>query len=81
MQDVPITREYEVRLAQLKNREWLDKNIDEIQKQHADRWIAILDAKIVASSYDVAEARSVLGDREDEAIVVRIPKDTIATPI
>ncbi|MBA7564773.1 hypothetical protein ES708_06441 [subsurface metagenome] len=81
MLNQPTTREQEKRLAQLRNREWLDENIDKIQKDYADQWIGILDSKIVSNSQDVKIVQKAVEGREDEAVVMRIPKDTIPTPI
>lgn len=81
MLNQPTTREQEKRLAQLRNREWLDENIDKIQKDYADQWIGILDSKIVSNSQDVKIVQKAVEGREDEAVVMRIPKGTIPTPI
>lgn len=77
----PTTREQEKRLAQLRNREWLDENIDKVQKDYAGQWIGILDSKIVSNSQDVKIVQKAVEDREDEAVIIRIPKDVIPTPI
>jgi len=81
MLDLPPTREQECRLAQLENREWIDSNIDQIQKDYADKWIAILDGKIAAYGDGVKEVQRAIEAREAEAVVIRIPKDPIPVPI
>lgn len=82
MSDVaPITRERACLLAQLSNREWLDTHIDELQRDYSDRWVAVLDGKVVAHGNDVREIQRSIEEREAEAVLMRIPKDQIPAPI
>jgi len=81
MLDLPSTEEQKSRLAQLRNREWLDSNIDEIQREYRDQWVGILDGGVVAHGDDVKLVQQAVESREAEAVIMRVPKDPIPTPI
>lgn len=75
-----MTQERRNRLAMLANREWLDNNITQIQSQYREKWIAILDGKVVAADEEPGPLWPVVAGHEEECVVVRIPTD-ISTPI
>jgi len=81
MFDRDLTPEQEQRQRLLENRAWLDENFTAVQKEYADRWVAILDRKVVSHSKEVEVIKRSIEGKEGEAVVIRIPSGTIPTPM
>ena len=76
-----LTTEQKVRRKLLENRAWLHNNFNEVQRKFADMWIAVLDKRVVASNKSIEEVKKIIAERAGEAVVIRIPSETVPTPI
>jgi hypothetical protein len=81
MFDQKATPEQERRRRLLENRAWLDENFDAVQKEYADKWIAILDQQVAHQASESSILEEKLGEREREAVILRVPTDSISKPM
>ena len=81
MFDKQLTYEQKMRRALLESRAWLNENFEAIQEEYKDKWIAIVDRKIVASNEEVGPVREAVSKRRAEAVIIRIPVEEIPRPI
>ena len=67
----------------LKNRDWLDKNLKQVQEQYAEKWIAIAGEKIQAHGDDPEEVKKdIKGDFSTlEALIFRVPTGEVSRPV
>ena len=76
-----LTPLQQARVRMLENREWLDDNIADVQRDYANKWVAVLDRQICASADQYPEVLEAIGDRLEEAVFLRVPGGEIARPI
>jgi hypothetical protein len=81
MLDRKLTDEQRKREALLDNRVWLHDNFQEIQEKYEEKWVAILDTKVVAHDKDVEKVKDAVKKRDAEAVIIRIPSGEIPRPI
>jgi len=61
------------RAVMLENRKWVNDHIKELQEKYRDKWICVLDKKVVAHGDSLNDIRKVTEDRE-EVVVLRVPE-------
>ena len=50
-------------MKRMKNRDWLEDNLKEIQEKHAEKWVAIAGEKVVAHGNEPEEVKkNIKGD-------------------
>lgn len=76
-----LTPLQQARVKLIDNREWLDFHIEEIQQRYANQWVAILDCQVAAAAAEYRQVLEAVGDRLEEAMILRIPDGEIARPI
>jgi hypothetical protein len=81
MFDRELTPEQQERHRLVENRAWLNENFPSLQDNYADQWIAVLDQQVVVHDQKVDAVKSAVGERYGEAVIMRIPKDSIPSPI
>jgi hypothetical protein len=64
------------RVVMLENRKWVNDHIKDLQEQYLDKWICVLDKKVVAFGDTLDDIRGAAGDKE-EAIVLRVPEGIV----
>ena len=62
------------RIKLLENRKWINDHIKELQGKHLDKWVCVLDAKVVAHGDTFNDVRDVPDDKKEEAVILRIPE-------
>jgi hypothetical protein len=75
------TEVQKARMRLLENRKWVDENIEDIQKQHKDKWLLVRDKKIIESGVAPAEVKAKI-EKEfiDETLLIYVP-NIIAKPM
>lgn len=70
-------------LKRMKNRDWLENNLKEVQEKYADKWVAIVGEKIIAHGNDPEEVKgNIKGDfPRAEVVLVRVPTGEISRPV
>ncbi len=66
----------EVQLARqrlLENRAWIDENIEGLQERYKDRWIVVIDKKVIAEGETPQDLSKFTQGKEEEALVMKIP--------
>ena len=81
MFDEKTTPEQERRRKLLENRAWLDENFEAVQKEYAEKWIAILDQGVAYQATEVMSLEEKIAGREREAVILRVPSDSISKPM
>lgn len=81
MFDQDLTAEQETRHRLLENRKWLNMNIETLQKDYPDQWVAVLDGGVTANGPDVAKVKEAVAGKIEETVIMRIPAGAIPTPI
>jgi hypothetical protein len=81
MFEIESTPEQVERQKLLQNRAWLDENIDGVQKEYSEQWIAILDGSVAYHDNDAKVVERSVGKRYAEAVIIQIPSGAIQTPI
>jgi len=76
-----LTMEQKNRRALLENRSWLHDNFREIQEKYEEKWVAILDRKVVAHELTAQKVKDAVKERDEEAVIMRIPGGEIPRPI
>jgi hypothetical protein len=51
----------------IKDKLWLDKNIDQIRKAHTDRFVAVMDRKVIDSNADMRKLLASLSRKNIQA--------------
>ncbi|TDA63990.1 MAG: hypothetical protein D9V47_14685 [Clostridia bacterium] len=70
----------QARYKLLENRDWVDRNIFELQEKYKGKWVIVLDKAITATGDTPEDVEPARKGREDEALLMRIP-EVIRTPI
>ena len=67
----------------LRNRDWLNKNLRELQNKYSEKWLAIADEKIVSHGEDPEGVKKEVEKLRSErgVLIIRIPKGEISKPI
>ncbi|MEW5723175.1 MAG: DUF5678 domain-containing protein [Thermodesulfobacteriota bacterium] len=81
MFDRELTPEQRLRHRLVQNRAWLNRNFEAIQKEYADKWVAVLDERVTAHDPEVEKVRRAVADRVEEAVIMRVPSGAVPTPI
>jgi len=84
MPDLSINTETHDKLRRrLRNRDWLSRNLKEVQADYGEEWVAIVDEKVVAHGSTSAEVKKEVEGKYpiEEMLILRIPKETISRPI
>ena len=84
MPDLSINTETHNKLRRrLRNRDWLSRNLKEVQADYGEEWVAIVDEKVVAHGSTSAEVKKEVEGKYpiEEMLILRIPKETISRPI
>ena len=70
-------------LKRMKNRDWLENNLKEVQEKYADKWVAIVGEKVIAHGNDPGEVKgNIKGDFPSaEVVLIRVPKGEISRPV
>ena len=70
-------------LKRIKNRDWLENNLKEIQEKHAEKWIAIAEETVVAHGNEPGEVKENIKGRfpSAEVLLLRVPKGEISRPV
>jgi hypothetical protein len=65
------------------NREWLDRNVDELTAQYnVGEWVGIMDKQVIAKGSNAEEVKAAMGDKfGGEALIICIPDREIPQPI
>lgn len=58
----------------LENRQWLADNFNDIFGKYPDEWIAVVDKQVKARGMDVDQVKQEIGDKLEEAALLRVPK-------
>lgn len=72
----PVTDIQKARLLLFENRQWVDSNISQLQKEHKGKWILILDKKLVKVGETPEEVKPHARGREEEALIMKVPSET-----
>jgi hypothetical protein len=69
-------------LERMKNRNWLDNNIKEVQEKYGEKWIAIAREQIIASGKDLDEIREKIKEEAmpKQIILLKVPTGAISRP-
>ena len=63
------------------NFDWIGKNYDELAKRYGDRWIAVLDKKVIADDDSLEKlkkrVKEMVGERFDEVVFEFVTKKTM----
>ena len=84
MLDLSINTETHDKLRRrLRNRDWLSRNLKEVQDNYGEEWIAIVDEKVVAHGSTSAEVKREVEGKypSEEMLILLIPKEAISRPI
>lgn len=82
MFDRELTAQQQMRHRLLENRAWLNRNFESLQKEYAEKWVAVLDEKVTAHDTDVDKViGKVAAERIEETVILRVPSAAIPTPI
>lgn len=84
MPDLSINTETHDKLRRrLRNRDWLSRNLKEVQADYGEEWVAIVDERVVAHGSTSAEVKKEVEGKYpiEETLILRIPKETISRPI
>ena len=81
MFDRELTPQQQMRHRLVENRAWLNRNFESIQKEYAEKWVAVLDEKVTAHDPDVEKVKRAVADRLEEAVIIMVPSTAIPTPI
>ena len=67
----------------LKNLEWLNGNLANVQADYAGKWIAIAEEKVVALGLTNAEIKKQIKERypREETLLVSVPEGNVSRPI
>ena len=67
----------------LRNRDWLSRNLKEVQASYGGEWVAIVDEKVVAHGLTSAAVKGEVEGKYpmEEMLILRIPKEAISRPI
>ncbi len=70
-------------LKLLKNRDWLEDKLKEIQEKYAEKWVAIVGEKIVADGNSPDEVTKYIKGSFSpiELLLIRVPKGEISRPV
>lgn len=70
-------------LKRMRNRDWLENNLNEVQEKYADKWVAIAGEKVIAHGNDPGEVKGdIKGDFSSaEVVLIRVPKGEISRPV
>lgn len=70
-------------LKRIKNRDWLENNLKEIQEKHAEKWIAIVGERVVAQGNEPGEVKEMIKGNfpSAEVLLIRVPKGEISRPV
>lgn len=69
-----------MRARLLENRSWVDENVEKLRKGYPDKWIAVLDRKIIKEGIDPNLVKEALKGREEEGLLIKMPA-VIARPM
>ena len=75
-----VTDIQRARVKMLENREYVDKNIEDIKNKYGGKWIGVLDKKIVIDADNPENVKEALKGNE-EGVIIRIPAEPIRIPI
>ncbi len=84
MLDLKATTEIHEKLRKLlRNRDWLSQNIQQVQAEYGERWVAIVEEKVAAHGSTPAEVKAQVKGKypHEETLILRIPKEEISRPI
>lgn len=84
MLDLSINTETHDKLRRrLRNRDWLSRNLKEVQDNYGEEWVAIVDEKVVAHGSTSAEVKREVEGKypSEEMLILLIPKEAISRPI
>lgn len=67
----------------IRNREWLDSNILEVQKEYAGKWIGVAGQKVASAALKPEQVVEELvnQDQRDEAVILLVSAGQFAQPI
>ena len=70
-------------MKRMKNRDWLEDNLKEIQEKHAEKWVAIAGEKVVAHGNEPEEVKkNIKGDFPSmEVVLIKVPRGEISRPV
>ena len=70
-------------MKRMKNRDWLEDNLKEIQEKHAEKLVAIAGEKVVAHGNEPDEVKkNIRGDFSSmEVVLIKVPKGEISRPV
>lgn len=84
MLDLKATTEVHERLRRLlKNRDWVNNNVRELQANYAEKWVAIVEEKVVAHGSTSDEVREQVKGKFplEEMLILAFPKGELQKPI
>lgn len=84
MLDLSVNTETHEKIRkQQKNRDWLAQNLEQVQAEYAERWVAIFEQNIVASGSTADEVKKELAEDypSHEVIILQVPKGEISRPV
>ena len=84
MLDLSINTETHDKLRRrLRNRDWVSRNLKEVQDNYGEEWVAIVDEKVVAHGSTSAEVKREVEGKypSEEMLILLIPKEAISRPI
>lgn len=84
MLDLSINTETHEQLRKrLKNREWLGRNLKEVQAKYEEQWVVIFDEQIVADGLTSDEVKGKIEGKysREDVIILRVPKGEVSRPI
>jgi len=67
----------------LKSRDWLSKNLNEVQNKYSEKWVAIAEEKIITYGDNVESVRKEVEklQAKGKVLIIRIPRGEISKPI
>ncbi|MDP3947354.1 MAG: hypothetical protein Q8Q41_01530 [bacterium] len=69
-----------MRTRLLENRAWVDENVEKLRNDYHDKWIAVLDRKVIKEGIDPYDVKEALKGREEEGLLIKMPA-VIAKPM
>jgi len=84
MLDLSINTETHEKLRkQMRSRDWLSRNLKEVQAKYAEQWIAVFEEKVVANGKTVAEVKKQVEGKcpAHEVLILQIPTGEISRPM
>jgi len=70
-------------MKRMKNRDWLEDNLKEIQEKYAEKWVAIAGEKVVVHGNEPEEVKkNIKGDFSSmEVVLIKVPRGEISRPV